>query len=74
MAGITLAQAVAKLALWMAADDAVANSQAYSMEGKALTRADSGLIMKNIIFWNNMVKELEDAGGDATMRVVEVLY
>ncbi len=73
MAGITLAQAQAKLTLWMAADDAVANGQSYSIAGRTLTRANSAEIMKNINYWNGMVKELS-AGGGVSVRTIEPLY
>lgn len=74
MAGITQAQAEAKLALWMAADDAVAKGQSYSIAGRTLTRANSAEIMKNITYWNGMVKELDDGGGNASVRRIETMY
>ena len=37
MAGITLAQAEAKLAEWLAADTAVAAGQSYTIGGRSLT-------------------------------------
>jgi len=52
MAGITLAQATAQLALWLAADAAVASGQSYAMGEKTLTLANAGEIRKNIEFWN----------------------
>ena len=66
MAGITQAQAEAKLTLWMAADDAVANGQSYSIAGRTLTRANSAEIMKNITYWNNMVKTIGKGGLSVT--------
>lgn len=62
MAGITLAQAEAKLAAWMAAEEAVAGSQSYEIEGRKLTRADLGEIGKRVAYWNDMVKKLSAAG------------
>lgn len=62
MAGITIAQAEEKLALWMEADDAVATGQSYSIGGRALTRADGNLIKENIKFWDNKVKALDRGG------------
>ena len=58
MAGITLAQAEAKLALWMAADDAVAGGQAYKIDGREMTKADARAISENIDKWNAWVQRL----------------
>lgn len=71
MAGITLAQAQAKLALWMAADDKVANGQAYSIGGRSLSRADARLIQENIKFWNDWVTRLSD-GGNGGVSVIAI--
>lgn len=62
MAGITLAQAEAKLATWMAADDAVAQGQSYSIAGRSLTRADAGIIDTKIKFWDEKVQKLTRGG------------
>ena len=62
MAGITLTQAQTQLALWMAADTAVATGQAYSIGGKSLTRADAKEIRNNIVFWDAQVKRLSRGG------------
>lgn len=62
MAGITLEQAEAKLIAWMAADDAVASGQSYSISGRSLTRADASEIRDNIIFWDKQVKRLTRGG------------
>ncbi len=59
---ITLAQAQAKLKLWMAADDAVASGQSYMVGGRMLTRAQSMEIRKNITFWNGQVDKLSRGG------------
>jgi hypothetical protein len=66
MAGITLAQAEAKLALWMEADDKVAKGQSYSIAGRSLSRADAKLIQENIKFWNDQVKKLTEGGMNVT--------
>ena len=60
MAGITLAQAEAKLTLWLAADDAVATGQSYTIGSRSLTRADSSLIQERIEYWNSKVIELSE--------------
>ena len=62
MAGITLEQAEAKLALWMAADDAVAAGQYYQIGGRALNRANAAEIARNIDRWNKRVKNLSRGG------------
>jgi hypothetical protein len=63
MAGITLDQAQAKLALWMAADDAVASGQAYEIQGRKLTRANAREISDQIEKWNQWVVRLSRGGG-----------
>lgn len=65
MAGITLAQAEAQLALWIAADTAVATGQSYTIGGRTLTRTQAREIRENIIFWDSQVKRLatESTGG-----------
>jgi hypothetical protein len=62
MAGITLVEAEAKLAIWMEADDKVASGQSYSIGGRSLSRADAKMIQENIKFWDRKVKELTDGG------------
>ncbi len=62
MAGITAAQAQAKLDLWMAADDAVASGQSYAIAGRTMTKADAEIIQKNIEYWNHMVQRLTRGG------------
>lgn len=58
MAGITLTQAEAQLALWLAASQAVALNQSYSIEGRSLTRADAGKIQSMIDYWNGWCQRL----------------
>ena len=62
MAGITLTQATAKLTTWMSADDAVANGQGYSIDGRTLTRANAKEIRDNITYWDKQVKRLSRGG------------
>lgn len=40
---------------WLDADMAVATSQAYSIGGRSLTRADSTDIRNQISYWNRVV-------------------
>jgi uncharacterized membrane protein len=58
VAGITLTQAEAQLAVWLAADTAVASGQAYSIAGRALTRANAREIRENIEYWDQKVADL----------------
>ena len=58
MAGITITQAEAQLATWLAADTAVATGQAYAIGGRSLTRANAREIRENIVFWDKQVKRL----------------
>lgn len=62
MAGITLAQAEAKLAEWLAADTAVATHQAYTMGDRSLTRANAAEIRQNIAYWDAKVQKLSRGG------------
>ena len=63
---ITEAQATAQLALWLAASEAVANSQSYEIAGRKLTRADAAEIRKMINYWAG--KEGALARGGVKMR------
>lgn len=65
MAGITLAQAEAKLQEYLAAETAVLNGQAYEIAGRSLRRADLEMIQKGIDIWN---KRVQDLGGQASGR------
>ena len=65
MAGLTLAQAQAKLDTWMKADDAVAAGQAHTIGNRAYTAADAGVIRQNVDWWDKKCRELaavEEAG------------
>jgi hypothetical protein len=76
MAGITLAQAQAQLAAWLAASAAVAQSQMYEIETgngrRKLQRADAAEIRQQITFWQNKVNLLTGAtaGGRRRTRYV----
>ena len=62
MTGITSAQAETQLALWLAADTAVASGQAYTIGGRSLTRANAREIRENITFWDRKVQRLTRGG------------
>lgn len=58
MAGITLAQAEAQLAKYLAAEEAVLGGQAYEINGRMLRRADLEAIQAGIKLWDQRAKEL----------------
>lgn len=62
MVGITVSQAETQLAAWIAADEAVASGQAYSIGNRSLTRANAKEIRENIVFWDKQVKRLTRGG------------
>lgn len=55
---ITLAQAEAQLALYLAAEEAVLGGQSYSIGGRHLSRANLEEIQKGIEIWNNRATSL----------------
>ncbi|MBB4277035.1 DUF6148 family protein [Rhizobium mongolense] len=61
MAGINLEQAQAQLNLWLAASEAVAKKQSYSIAGRTLTLADAADIQRSIQFWDTKVQKLSAA-------------
>ena len=65
MAGITVAQAEAQLAIWLAANAAIASGQAYQIGARQLRRADLSDVLAQVKFWQGQVTEL-DAGAGAT--------
>jgi len=61
MAGITLEQAEARLAEYMAAETKVLKGQAVSIDGETLTRANLEMIQRGIDAWNKRVQNLAAA-------------
>jgi hypothetical protein len=72
MAGITLAQAEAQLALYLAAEAAVLAKQSYSINGRSLTKANLGEIQEGIALWDQRAKALSasSARGGRSRTVV----
>lgn len=68
MPAITLAQAEARLADWLAADEAVATGQSYQIGGRSLTRASAAEIRRNIDYWERRVNRLSSGRGGARVR------
>jgi hypothetical protein len=64
MAGITLQQAEAQLALWMDLDAklAVRSDDQYTVQGRSYTVANRGEIRANIKFWDEQCKRLDRGG------------
>lgn len=72
---ITLEAARAKLATWMAAEEALASSQEYEIDvdgsRRRLQRADLSEVAKRIDYWANKVQQLEaSASGRGRVRYV----
>lgn len=71
MAGITLEQAEAQLALYLAAEEKVLAGQSYEIAGRRLTRADLASIQAGIITWNDRVRTLSvRASGRGRSRTI----
>ena len=71
MAGITLAQAEAQLALYLAAEEKVLAGQSYEIAGRRLTRADLAQIQTGIASWDARVKVLSNrASGRGRTRTI----
>lgn len=73
MAGITLEQAEAQLALYLAAEQKVLSGQSYEIAGRKLTRADLSSIREGVDTWDARVKSLEQsASGRSRARTMRV--
>ena len=68
MAGITLEIAEAQLSNWLAANEAVALNQSYSINNRSLTRADAGTIQSQIDYWDMKCNSLGRRSGGITVR------
>lgn len=66
MAGITLAQAEAQLASYLAAETAVLTGQSYEIAGRKLTRANLAEIQKGIEIWNGRATTLAASSAGAS--------
>lgn len=71
MAGITLAQAEAKLTLYLDALDKIVLKQKVEIDGQALTRANLADVEAAIKVWDARVKALSaTASGRGRMRTI----
>lgn len=73
MSAITLEQAQAQLAAWLAADLAVAKSQEYEIDTgngrRRLKRTDAAEIRQKVAFWDAKVTALTPAGAGGRRRI-----
>jgi hypothetical protein len=58
MAGLTLAQAEAHLTGWLEADAQLQAGQTVRYNDRLLTRADALEVRNNIVYWNELCREL----------------
>jgi len=72
MAGITLADAEAKLKQYLDAEEKILLGQKVSLNGKDLTRADLESVQKGIKIWNARVSQLSRTGGIKVREVIPV--
>jgi hypothetical protein len=70
MSGITLTEAEAQLALWIAASSAVASGQSYSIKDRSLSRVDAQEIRNQIDYWQSWVERLTPRTRGRTRYVV----
>ncbi len=66
MAGLTQAQAETNLAAWIAASEAVASSQSYTIGDRTLTRANAKECREMVKFWDGEVQRLARLEGPRT--------
>lgn len=58
--GITLEMCQEKLKMYLKAEEKVLLGQAYSIDGKEVTRADIGMIQKGINLWEERCRKYGD--------------
>jgi hypothetical protein len=68
MAGITLAQAEAKLQQYLDAEEKVLLGQEYTIGNRTLRRADLAEIREGVTYWNGKVNELSSGGAGVRVR------
>lgn len=69
MAGIDLTTAQTKLNTWLAAEDAVAKGQEYTIGNRKMRRADLKEIRESISYWDGMVQRLSANNGQRGIRM-----
>lgn len=77
MAGYTLAQAEAKLAQYLAAEEAVLTGQAFEIDSggtrRKFTAVDLAAVQAGVALWNRRVLDLTRAAAGGGLRVREVI-
>lgn len=68
MAGLTLAQAEAKLSEYLTAESKVLAKQSYSIDGRSLTYANLSEIRAGINHWDSVCKRLAVRGTRGNIR------
>ena len=63
MSTITLAEARENRSAWLAASLALAKSQAYTIHGRSLTRANAAEVREMVNYWSRIVSNLERGSG-----------
>lgn len=69
---MTLTEARRRLDLWLAAEEAVATGQSYTIGTRSLTRANLAQIVERVRYYQGLVSSLESGRGQGArvMRVV----
>lgn len=70
MAGITLAQAEEKLALYLSLDTALGINAEVTIDGTTYKRQQLKDIRESITFWNGWVNRLSRSGGIPVREVI----
>lgn len=71
MAGMTLAQAEARLTMYLAAEaDILERGQSYAIKGRSMTRADLPTIVATIQQMQALIERLAGTGGVRRYRMV----
>lgn len=73
MAGITLLQAEARLALYLDAEAKVLAGQEVRIDGKAMRRADLEMIQNGVVLWEARVQKLTRSANGGGLSVREVI-
>lgn len=73
MSGISLEQAQAQLAAWLAASLATAQNQEYTIGTRKLRRTDAAEIRQQVMYWQGQVNQLT-AAASGRRRGLSISY
>lgn len=73
MSGITLTEAEAKLAVWMAAETKIANGQEARQGDRVLKYADLKEVRESITYWETKCKELDSGDGSGNITPIGIV-